>query len=47
MPQIKAEKKFFPERADRELQNIKTLINKSIAGVEFQEFQINIAGGAE
>lgn len=47
MPQRKVEKKFFQGRVNRSLQNIKSLINRSFAVVEFQEIQKNIAGGAE
>lgn len=47
MPQIKAEKKFFQERVNRRLENIKSLICKKPTVTGFQELQKNIAGGAE
>jgi len=47
MPQTQVEKKFFQRRVDRRLQNIKSLVNKSFAVVEFQGIQKNIARGAE
>ena len=47
MPQTKVEKKFFQERVNRRLENIKSLICKKPTVVEFQGIQKNIARGAK
>ncbi|MDJ0900595.1 MAG: hypothetical protein QNJ55_17470 [Xenococcus sp. MO_188.B8] len=47
MPQMKVEKKFFPNRTSKNLHNIVLTSVRTIAVVEFQGFKINIAGGAE
>ncbi|MGL6342142.1 MAG: hypothetical protein ACRC80_23720 [Waterburya sp.] len=47
MPQITAEKKFFQDRTDKFLQNLAPKSDKTIAVVEFQGLQKNIAGGEE
>lgn len=50
MPQITAEKKFFPVRADKFFHNITSIISKSPAIAEFHEYKgflKNVAGGEE
>jgi hypothetical protein len=47
MPQTTVEKKFFHIRVSKIRQNLTYLINQIIAITKFQEFQKNIAGGAE
>ena len=48
MPQITAEKKFFPVRADKFFHNIAPVLSKSTATVDFQQYKgflKNVAGG--
>ena len=47
MPQTKVEKKFFRIRVGKNCRKNAALFLEKLAVVEFQEVQINIAGGAE
>lgn len=50
MPQTRAEKKFFPVRADKFFHNIAPVLSKSLAIAEFHEYKgflKNVAGGEE